>query len=49
MSQQIIKFNSGEEVICNVVKDVGDYISIENPMKMLTIPRATKRLSLIHI
>jgi|TARA_E500000318_G_scaffold51505_1_gene48196 hypothetical protein len=43
MSQQIIKFNSGEEVICNVVKDVGDYISIENPMKMLTIPRATKR------
>ena len=43
MTQQIIKFNSGEEVICNVVKDVGDYISIENPMKMLTIPRATKR------
>ena len=42
MSQQIIKFNSGEEVICNVVKDVGDYISID-PMKMLTIPRATKR------
>ena len=43
MTQQIIKFNSGDEVICNVIKDVGDYLSIENPMKMYTVPRATKR------
>tara|TARA_X000000950_G_scaffold43933_1_gene49529 strand:- start:24 stop:437 length:414 start_codon:yes stop_codon:yes gene_type:complete len=43
MTQQIIKFNSGEEVVCNVVKDSGDYISIENPMKMYTVPRATKQ------
>ena len=43
MTQQIIKFNSGDEIICNVIKDVGDYLSIENPMKMYTVPRATKR------
>ena len=34
MTQQIIKFNSGDEIICNVIKDSGEYLSIENQMKI---------------
>jgi hypothetical protein len=43
MTQQIIKFNSGDQVICDVIKDSGDYLSIENPMKMDTVPRVTRK------
>ena len=43
MTQQIIKFNSGDQVICDVIKDSGDYLSIENPMKMDAVPRVTRK------
>ena len=42
MTQQIIKFNSGEEIITDIVKFDKDYFTIKNPMKMSTHPRMTK-------
>lgn len=43
MTHQIIKFSSGDEVVCDVIKDVGDYLTLEKPMKMYLTPRATKQ------
>lgn len=42
MTHQIIKFSSGDEVVCDVIQDAGDYLTVENPMKMYLTPRVTK-------
>mgnify|MGYP001412718892 CR=1 FL=1 len=42
MTQQIIKFNTGEEIIADIVKFDKDYFTIKNPMKMQTIPKMTR-------
>lgn len=49
MTQQIIKFKSGENIICDITRDSGDYLTILNPMQMFLEPKMTKQGYVEHV
>ena len=48
-SYQIIKLKNGEDLICNVLDNENGRLKVTTPLKMETVNRISKKLSLIHI